>query len=470
MNATATPAPAPEVISQPRAISPSGSKRAHTLVFVLLGISAIVFIVRGPVRFATEGLGWNDFLPEIVQARAWVQGADPYRASELVRHYPKDAVQFEFLAKEAADGTLAAKRGLPSPYPLTNFVLLASLSFLSWHAIHAIWLCVMLASVAIAICSSLSLAGLHWDGFRTYVYLALVLALAPIHTAIATGNVVLPTFALAMAGVWASRRNRPFAAGVLIALAICLKPSIGIVFLAYYLVRRDWAIVLTGTGLTIAIAALGAVRLLFSGVHYAASYRSAVVAIMSRGAINDFTTANPMHYQLLNLQMPLFSLTANMFFAQVMAWAAAAVLFAIWFRYSVRDPKHWLLQLSTLSVIALLPVYHRFVDAVLLVLPLCWVFSASADRCRKLRFCAGLLAAIFILPGPALLTVLADRNVFFATLTRLRVWDAVLIAHQAWALFGLAVVLVAAQIILRRRALVSASVTLESSCAELRAA
>lgn len=469
MRATARSVRPPEILSRPRAISRSASKRAHALVLALLGISAILFVVRGPVRFATEGLGWNDFLPEVVQARAWVQGADPYRASELVGRYPKDAVQFEFLAKEAADGTLAAKRGLPSPYPLTNFVLLAPLSFLSWHTIHAVWLGVMLVSVAIAICSSLSLAGLRWDELPTYAYLAFVLSLAPIHTAIATGNVVLLTFALAMAGVWASTRNRRFAAGVLIALAICLKPSIGILFLAYYLVRREWAILLTGTGLTVAVAAVGVVRLLFSGVHYAASYRSAVVAIMSRGAINDFTTANPMHYQLLNLQMPLFSLLANTSFAQGTAWAFAAVLLAIWLRYSLRDHGHCLLHLSTLAIVALLPVYHRFVDAALLVLPLCWVFSACAHGCRKLRFSAGLLAAIFLLPGPALLTILADHNVFVATLTRLRIWDAVLLAHQAWAIFALAVVLVGAQVTLKRRALIPASVALGSQCLELRA-
>ena len=469
MSATATSAPAPERISQPHAITRSGSRRAHKLVFILLGISATLFIVRGPVRFATEGLGWNDFLPEVVQSRAWLQGADPYRASELVRRYPKDAVQFEFLAKEAADGTLAAKRGLPSPYPLTNFVLLAPLSLLSWHAVHAIWFCVMLASVVIAICSAFSLAGLQADELRTYAYLAVVLALAPIHTAIATGNVVLPTLGLAMAGVWASTRNRRSAAGVLIALAICLKPSIGVVFLGYHLVRRNWAIVLTATGVTVAVAAVGAVRLLFSGVHHVSGYRAAVIAIMSRGAINDFTTANPMHYQLLNLQMPLFSLTANVFSAQIIAWVLAAVLFAIWLRYSVRDSADWLLQLSTLSVIALLPVYHRFVDAVLLVLPLCWAFSVRADRSRALRLCAGALAAIFILPGPALLTVLADHNLFIARLTHFWIWDAVLLAHQAWALFGLAVVLVGAQITLERHDAKSASVTLESSCVELRA-
>ena len=430
----------------------------------------MLFIVRGPVRFATEGLGWNDFLPEVVQSRTWVQGADPYRANELVGRYPKDAVQFEFLAREAADGTLAAKRGLPSPYPLTNFVLLAPLSFLSWHAVHAIWLCVMLASVAIAIYSALSLAGLRWHELRTHVVLAMVLALAPIHTAIATGNVVLPTFGLAMAGVWVSTRNRRFSAGVLIALAICLKPSIGIVFLAYYLVRRNWAVVLTGTGVTVAVAVVGAVRLLFSGVHYATSYRAAVVAIMSRGAINDFTAANPMHYQLLNLQMPMFSVTGSVPSAQVIAWASAAVLFAVWLRYSVRVRWDGLLPLSALSVIALLPVYHRFVDAVFLVLPLCWAFSASANSCKRLRRWVGLLAGIFIVPGPALLTVIADHNLLAAGLTHLWVWNAVLLAHQAWALFGLAVVLIGAQATFERRDLVTAGVTLEPSCVELRAA
>ena len=59
-------------------------------------------------------------------------------------------------------------------------------------------------------------------------------------------------------------------------------------------------------------------------------------------------------------------------------------------------------ELSAITVISLLPVYHRFYDATLLVLPLCWAF-VSLRRERVAAVVSLGLMLPFLIPGGALL-------------------------------------------------------------------
>ena len=61
-----------------------------------------------------------------------------------------------------------------------------------------------------------------------------------------------------------------------------------------------------------------------------------------------------------------------------------------------------LLELGALAVSSLLPIYHRFYDASLLVLPLCWAFVSlrkTGGRTRKVAAAALLLMTPFLIPG-----------------------------------------------------------------------
>jgi hypothetical protein len=44
------------------------------LLSVLLLVAVAEFVVRGPVRIATDGMQWNDFMSPYIQAKTWVQG------------------------------------------------------------------------------------------------------------------------------------------------------------------------------------------------------------------------------------------------------------------------------------------------------------------------------------------------------------------------------------------------------------
>ena len=412
------------------------------------------FIVRGPVRFAVDGFGWNDFIPLLVQSRAWVHGANPYSADELVREWPQDAVQFGFLTKDLADGTLVAKRGLFSSYPPMTFVLLALLTPFSWHINHAFWFLLVVGSFVVVGQVLASFAGFNWRQPRTYVFWALMLAAAPFHTAIATGNLVLPAFGAAMVAFWAANTNRHTTAGIFLAIAVSLKPPLGIVFLTYYVARRRWRIVLVATTLVTALGIAGVLWLWIRGTPWVDSFISNSRVLFGRGAINDFTSANPLNFQLVNLQMPLYLLTGSVTAANAIAWSAAGVLFLIWMILISRQNRgNPLLALSALAFIALLPVYHRFVDAVLLALPLCWAFTAREPSLRRIRNLILAFAAPFLFPGAAMLVILAERGVLPASITTGWWWNTVLIPHQVWAVLCISVMLLFAMAVEERSAL-----------------
>jgi len=210
-------------------------KLGWALVLGLLLLASAEFLLRGPIRFAGAS-NFNDFISPYIQTRAWMKGVDPYSPANLVALWPRDSEQFSFLKKDLADGSLVLKRGIPTAYPPTSFVLLAPVAWLPWHVAHQVWLAISLMAFGLTALSLVSLIGFQWQEKRTYLLLALALALAPFHTGLAAGSIVIVTVGFCALGVLAADRQWNIAAGVLFGVAVgfeapdwptipCLLPS-----------------------------------------------------------------------------------------------------------------------------------------------------------------------------------------------------------------------------------------------------
>ena len=92
------------------------------------------------------------------------------------------------------------------------------------------------------------------------------------------------------------------------------------------------------------------------------------------------------------------------------------------------------------SVLTLLVTYHRKYDAVLLVFPIAWAFSAVLDGRRLLGGIALLLSFTFLLPIQVFFAMLQQNGQVPSWLTRTVVWESVLLPLHVWALVSLAVV------------------------------
>jgi glycosyl transferase family 87 len=414
--------------------------RSILLLLLVLAASS-EFFIRGPLRLL-HGTEWNDFLSPYIQSRAWLRGVDPYSAENFVRLWPSGKPIFSFVTKDAAAGTLIFKRGVPSPYPITSFVVLAPLALLPWKLAQFVWIFLSLFAIAFIIQGLRSLLGTSWRDPRAWAFVAFALALAPLHTGLFTENPIIVVLGMGVAALWAAKYPHNYLAGVALALAICLKPQVGLCFLLLFLVQRRWKTVTTGCAITAVLTAIGIARLAGAGSPWLTSYLEASHTVFARGAINDFTPANPIWFHMLNLQVVFFPLLGKAGAANLAAIAVTALAGLAWLRYALisdRDSDQ-LLTLSALAVISLLPVYHRSYDAALLIFPVAWALLGNHRQPAVARACV-ILSVLFLTPGGVLVNLLAEQAHRPGAIVNSWWWRSLIVGHQAWALLALAVFL-----------------------------
>src|SRR5205814_4899774 len=121
-----------------------------------------------------------------------------------------------------------------------------------------------------------------------------------------------------------------------------------------------------------------------------------------------------------------------------------AVLF-----YLVRLKANDRLQcLSAITTFTLLPVYHRFYDAGLLIIPLCCLIkrletseAAASSYFQRSSIVGLVILCPFVIPGGSLLERLSSKGALPAGLLVSNWWNAIVMAHTAWCLLLLSLVL-----------------------------
>jgi hypothetical protein len=116
-----------------------------------------------------------------------------------------------------------------------------------------------------------------------------------------------------------------------------------------------------------------------------------------------------------------------------------------------RDREIGLLDLAILVSAALLPVYHRFTDAGLLLVPVAWALREMKGEMRGLAAGCLLLASPFLIPGATVLHEFSRRSETLQNLSRTRLWNLFILPHEAWLILILCVVLLTARSLSRAR-------------------
>src|SRR5271166_1090881 len=435
--------PSSEEALPPGAGIKSTSNKWTALCLALLLLAGTEFVLRGPVRAIQTATQFNDFLSPYIQADAWTRGLDPYSPQTLLRLWPAGAAHFLFLPIEVGDGSIIAKRGMPTAYPITSLVLIAPLSRLPWGLAYALWLATSLALFPIMLWVLVALAGFSYREPSAILLVAFTLALAPFHTGIVTGNAALIAVELAVISVWTARRHFDIATALLLALSAGFKPQIGLCFLLYYLMRRRWRVFRISLASLVLLAAIGLFRLEFAHTSWWANYLNDNHVLLESGILANFTALNPMRFGLLNLQVVLYSLVGGVGLANDLAVLIGAAFLVVWLvvvrRRSDQDDVE-LLDLAAIAVLSLLPIYHRFYDAALLVLPLCWAFI-SFRRARTLSALTLLFLLPFLIPGGTLLQELQNSGRIPSALTSYWWWQKIVMPHEVWLLFFLSILL-----------------------------
>jgi hypothetical protein len=417
----------PGNLEQPRA-----SRNLRILLWLLILAAATEFVVRGPARFL-QPIDWNDLAQNYAASRLWLRGQNPSNAANFVALW---------LQEVHSQIEVNSVRTHLAP-PLGSLVLLAPIAALPWPAAKIAWTGVLVLAFLLTVLTLVRTAGFRLNEPRTLAFVAGCFALAPFHTGMATGNVSIVVIAACAMGIWAASRGRDVTAGALFAVACSFKPHIGAFFVLYYLVRRRWQVFGSALAFTAGLVLIAALWMQLCGVSWAHDYFRNAKGFVTANRIDDFTSANPIRFMLINLQVPFYSFTGNSALSNLLALSAGVLLVAVWLYWIIRNQEHGseLLALGAIALICLMPVYHRFYDAAVLVIPLCWCLSRPPGKLKGIAGTALLLMAPFLVPGTAILQQAALHGRVPDAVIQSWWWTRVVMPHEAWTLLLLCLVL-----------------------------
>jgi hypothetical protein len=368
-------------------------------VFVVLALHG-----RGPFRRATYYKGWSDVLPMYVQTKAWIAGMDPYSEASRLAVWPKEVyaphpISLEYLFERAS---------APTPYPVFSYVPLVPFAILPWPIANA---SVLLLDFVLFFTVLRTLAHLsHVAGLRRIVWFTAALGFEPFYAGMDSNNIAVLAVECSLLALGTARLSRDALTAFLLAFSIALKPQIGFCFLVYFVVCRYWRVVAQSVAVLSAATALAVLRMQWAHVTWLTSYMRASTIFFRAGGINDFRPQNPYNFDLINLQVVLYRLLGSADGAHVLAFAIGASLFLIWLTLFVKSADSPpLLSAGCLCAINLLPIYHRFYDATLLLCPLCWYVTNFRSEKLSHRFSL-LLWVPFFLPFGAFLRWWSDEH------------------------------------------------------------
>ena len=308
---------------------------------------------------------------------------------------------------------------------------------LSWPAAKVAFLALNVALTAFIAWGLLRLLRWPWTEVRSLVLVAFVLALAPLHTTLAIGQGAILSTAAIVAALLAERADRPVWSGLFYGLAIVVKVQLGLPFLAWAAWRRRWTAVGVATSLVAVVTAVSIGRMALAGVPWLASWTANLAALSGPGGINDPSPLNPERYSLINLQYLLGTFGIMGIVADLITYAvvgAAALLLVRLVRGA--DRHEGLLVLSGVAVLGLLVTYHRYYDAVVLVLPIAWgIWAWRSDR--VVSAVALVLCADFLFPFQTALHEVQQRLSLPDWLVSSPFWTSVLATQHVWALIFL---------------------------------
>lgn len=395
--------------------------------FILL-LAIVYFTFRGPILPNGQRL-W-DYAVCAASSYLWVQGEDPFAW---------EAVKESWKARGPAPGIEDDIGWLYAIVPPTTLAVLAPFAALPVAIGAYLYLLVtsVLTGISVWVCGK-------WAQLRGTnawcLYVAAVLISVPATLGLYSGNPTMLAVPLLLIGNYLIATSRSgamqVAGGVLIGVAVACKVQIALPFLVCWIVLARWRAALA-TILTLAvISAIAAGRLALAGVDWIAGWVHNVRETNAPGGLNDYVAAkNP--DDLVNLQVALYRVlgdrTLTDGFTAGLWLALAAGAFVVFIRHHWRRKAPELPLLCAAGLLALLPIYHRTYDA-LVLLPLLAAVMAALARAPRLGWGWASLVLLASLAIPAGLPYHLIRRGYLPDPGDLGLWSSLLFGHKGWAL------------------------------------
>jgi hypothetical protein len=375
-----------------------------------------------------------DFATPYFATKAWVNGANPY----------DDIYIGQLWQQETGDVCYSLlKSGRKSVYPITTFPILFPFTLLNFNHAKTFWILLNFIFLILQIFVIIDLVNLKYSQLGALLIAFAVLLFHPIRAAFIQANPGFFSISCIIFSLWASIKDRKILSALLIALGCAIKPHIGLPFLLLYAIHKQWRIIIISILLLLIIFSLS---IFFIGhnniLAYLTLWINNINSSISKGGINDPSFNNPLNFQLINLQYPLWAIFHNNLITNSIAFAIAGLELFIFvlllIKYEVKSCD--IIQISTLSAIILLPIYHRIFDASILIPNIALAVGFYYSKYKIYSIITIIILTPFIIINSANYLIDSIRyGIISYQFSQSLLWKAFLLPHQSWLIFLLSV-------------------------------
>ncbi len=226
---------------------------------------------------------------------------------------------------------------------------------------------------------------------------------------------------------------------ICLTLAICLKPTLGLLLIPYLLWTRAWRTLVATVTISATITAASLYPLLSLGSVWLSSLRENIAVVFTNGGAADVSEQSLLRFDRIDLQLPLYALLHSRTAASLLAALIAATLLLLCLQSKPNNSNQppsgetldqHILQIATLLLIGLLPFYQRYYSAMIVLLPILWALrTLSQPASRATQRWVLILSSVFLINTEAIFTrsLLPHLTVRFPLLTNL-----ILGPHLCW--------------------------------------
>ena len=346
-------------------------------------------------------------------ARVALKHEDPYNASTMLREFEAEGGRFPV---DPINGKVMRTVATNAVYLPTAFFLAIPFALLPWGAAQALWLILTAGSLALA-------ATLLWDlgaGRAPVVWVCLAgFMLANCETLMLFGNMAGIAVSFCVIAVWCFLKERFSLVGVLLlAVSLAVKPhDAGFVWLYFLLaggaLRKRAIQTLCVAGI---LGIFTAVWIAHSSPHWPQELHRNLAAELVRGGVDDPGLSGITSKSIgaiISLQAALSVFGDSPHFYNPASYLIAGFLILLWalaalWKRATREGA--LLALAAISVLTLLPVYHRPYDAKLLLLaiPACAMLWTGGGARRWIALALTSLGILVTSDSPLIMLLAAS--------------------------------------------------------------
>jgi hypothetical protein len=391
------------------------------ILILFLVVLSIEFIIRGPLRAIDNSY---DYTGPYTSAKAWINGQNPYDVSANLKAIQQDDPSVNTITRTA--------------YPPSAFPVISPFTFFDWNTSKLIWMTVSLSLIFISIKLLMDYSNLSINDTNGLLFLLLTIGYAPLHTGVSLGQPAVPAIALAIISLCIMNSGYRYLIPVLLGISIALKPQIGLPFLVFIFIKRQWITAF----LTIAV---------FGSLFFVGSYQldrvvddwfGEWVHVINTMKGRDIGIDSSDRYGRLQLHVLLYTFINDTKTVSIMTFLILTVPGLVWLHYVNKNHSstEWkqpdninLIAITPLVIISLLVVYHRPYDAILLYIPIAWVLS-QLKRHDGYYWILIISFCIFLVPGATILSVINEKGYIPEVLNTSFLWHFIIMPHPTWIL------------------------------------